>query len=83
VSVGFSTIDAVQDYAEAWTAERGNCHRFVYTEEDGRPATCAEPTVTSGWRLDGQGRWYVVDACAKHASQPLDRPRPTRTSSRS
>ena len=63
----------VQDYAGAWTAERGPCHRFVYTEDDGRPTNCPKPPVRSGWRRDGQGRWYVVDACAEHASQLLDR----------
>ena len=58
----------------AWTTERGHCHQFVYVEDDGRPANCPEPTVTSGWRRDGQGRWYVVDACAQHRSQLQTRP---------
>ena len=60
-----ATITAVQDYAGAWTAERGRCHRFVYVEDDGRPANCPEPTVTSGWRRDDQGRWHVVVKGAK------------------
>jgi hypothetical protein len=45
-----STIVAVQDYAGAWATERGRCHRFVYTEEDGRPTDCPAPPVRSGWR---------------------------------
>jgi hypothetical protein len=57
----------VEDYAGAWSAERGRCYRFVYGTEDGRPANCPEPTDTSGWRQDYQDRWYVVDACARHA----------------
>ena len=28
-----------------------------YVEDDGHPANCPEPAVTSGWRRDGQGRW--------------------------
>lgn len=74
-SSAVGTIGAVQDYAGAWTAERGRCHRFVYVDGDGRPANCPEPTVTSGWRRHGQGRWYVLDACARHAPQLLARPR--------
>ena len=73
-SSAVGTIGAVQDYAGAWTAERGRCHRFVYVDGDGRPANCPEPTVTSGWRRCGQGRWYVLDACARHAPQLLARP---------
>jgi len=72
----------VADYGGAWTAERGGCHRFVYTEDDGRPANCPEPSVTSGWRRDGQGRWYAVDACAGHSSQLVSRPRPPSTGPR-
>ena len=52
---GLSTISDVQDYAGAWTAERGRCHRFVCVDDDGRPANCPEPTLTSGWRRDDQG----------------------------
>jgi hypothetical protein len=66
----------MEDYAGAWADERGRCHRFVYGSEDGHPTHCPEPTVTSGWRRDGQGRWYVVDACARHSSQLIARPRP-------
>ena len=50
------TIFSVQDYAGAWTAQRGRCHRFVYTEDDGHPTNCPEPPVRSGWRRDGQDR---------------------------
>jgi hypothetical protein len=57
------TIAPVKDYAGAWTTERGRCHRLVYTEADGRPANCPGPPVRSGWRQDGEGRWFVVDAC--------------------
>jgi hypothetical protein len=65
----------VEDYAGAWSAERGRCHRFVYDPE-GKPDYCPEPIVTAGWRRDYRGRWYVVDACAGHASQLVSRPRP-------
>jgi len=57
----------------AWATERGRCHRFVY-DPDGKPGNCPEPTVTSGWRRDGPGRWYAVDACAEHSSQLMSRP---------
>jgi len=73
---GPSTIVAVQDYATAWTAEGGRCHRLIYGSEDGHPEHVPEPTVTSGWRRDGQGRWYAVDSCAGHSSQLVSRPRP-------
>jgi hypothetical protein len=65
----------VQDYAQAWTAERGRCHRFVYEEPDGRPTNCPEPPAMTGWRTDGQRRWYVVDSCERHASQLSRQPR--------
>lgn len=67
-SVGWTTFARVPDYARAWSSERGRCHRFVY-DEHGKPDNCPEPNATSGWCRDGQGRWYVVDACARHASQ--------------
>jgi hypothetical protein len=35
----------------------------------------------SGWRQDGQGRWYVVDACAQHSSQLWNRAPPESTRS--
>jgi len=66
----------VPDYAATWTAERGRCHRFVYGSEDGHPTHCPEPTVTSRWRHDGQGRWYAVDACAVHSEQLARRAQP-------
>jgi hypothetical protein len=48
------TILAVKDYAGAWSAERGRCHRFVYTsDDDGCPMNCPLPPVTSGCRRDG------------------------------
>ena len=42
----------------------------------GHPAICPEPPVRSGWRRDGQRRWYVVDACALHGDHLLQRPLP-------
>ena len=65
------------DYAGAWSAERGRCHRFVYDVDD-KPTGCPEPPVTSGWRYDYLGRWYLVDACQRHRLDLLDRPRPPR-----
>ena len=73
----------MQDYAGAWAAERGRWHRFVYTEDDGRPINCPGQPVRSGWRQDGQHRWYAVDACVRHSAELLARPRPnTATRSR-
>jgi hypothetical protein len=66
----------VEDYAEAWSAERGRCHRLVY-DSDGKPDNCPEPPVAVGWRRDGRGRWFAVDACAGHASELVKRPRPS------
>jgi len=71
-SVDVGSLVAV-DYAGAWTAERGGCHCFVY-DSQGKPDSCPEPIVTSGWRVGGRLRWYVVDACAGHASQLVKRP---------
>jgi hypothetical protein len=68
---------AVDDYAGAWSIERGRCHRFVYGVDDGHPEHCPSLPVASGWRRDGQGRWYVVDACARHRLEVMDRPRAT------
>jgi hypothetical protein len=65
---------AMQDYAGAWSAERGRCHRFVYGTEDGHPEHCPRPPVSSGWRRDGTGRWFAVDACAEHSSLLLRLP---------
>jgi hypothetical protein len=48
--------------------QRSQAHRFVY-DDDGHPTECPAPPVGSGWRRDGQGRWYAVDACAAHAGQ--------------
>jgi len=31
-----ATILAVEDYPRAWAAERGPCHRFGYTDGDGK-----------------------------------------------
>ena len=64
------------DYAGAWHAERGRCHRFVYAEH-GKPTVCPEPPVRVGWRYAAHTRtWHAVDACAQHASQLPSRPRP-------
>jgi hypothetical protein len=70
-SEGPSTIVAVQDYAGAWSAERGvRGHRFVY-DPDGKPGNCPEPPVRSGWRRDGQGRWYDI-AKVTHRVRVID-----------
>ena len=63
------------DYAGAWSAERGRCHRLVY-DPDGKPTGCPEPVTTTGWRSDYQGRRRVVDACAAHADLLASRPWP-------
>jgi hypothetical protein len=64
----------VEDYAGAWHAERGRCHRFVY-DEHGKPTSCPDPPVAVGWRQDYRGRWFAVDACEQHRSQLEKRPR--------
>ena len=63
-----ASLPLVDDYAGAWTAERGRCHRLGY-DPDGKPTGCPAPRVASGWRRDYQGRWYPVSACAGHARQ--------------
>jgi hypothetical protein len=68
-----TTILFVNDYAGAWTAERGGCHRLLY-DPDGKPTGCPAIPVASGWRQDYQGRWYPVGACAGHAGQLVARP---------
>ena len=71
------TIRAVQkDYRNAWEAARGRCHRYVYTsDDDGRPMSCPEPIVASGWVLaEYTGRWHYVDACERHASELVSPP---------
>ena len=74
------TLAPMQDYAGAWSADRGRCHRFVYTSnDDGRPMNCPEPVVGSGWRLEEfTGEWHLVDSCEQHLSELLERPRPKR-----
>jgi hypothetical protein len=42
-----SLTSPLVDYAGAWTAERGRCHRFVY-DPDGKPAGCPAPPAASG-----------------------------------
>jgi hypothetical protein len=69
------------DYAGAWGGELGRCFRYVYGEGDGHPENCPEPPVRAGWKRDYLGRWHPVDACAVHASQVDDRPRPSGRSS--
>jgi hypothetical protein len=68
------TIGVVEDYAGAWSAERGRCFRLVYGSEDGHPEHCPERLVRSGWKREGSGGWYAVDACERHALQVADRP---------
>jgi len=68
---------AGQDYAGAWHAERGICHRFVY-DEHGKPSVCPERIVATGWLVDYKGHWKAVDACARHAPQLEKRPRQRR-----
>ncbi|MGO9657488.1 MAG: hypothetical protein ACLP7F_03870 [Acidimicrobiales bacterium] len=55
----------MHDYAGAWTAERGRCHRLVYDyDPDTKPTGCPAPSVASGWRQDYPGRWYPVEPVA-------------------
>lgn len=65
----------VHDHASAWALERQHCCRLVYDDEDGRPQTCPVPPTTVGWCQDGDGRWYPVAACKRHADQLEGRPR--------
>jgi hypothetical protein len=54
-------------------AQRGRCHRFVFTEDDGRPPNCigaGQVRLAAG----GQGRWYLAEGCDKHSSQLVRRP---------
>ncbi|MDA8300236.1 MAG: hypothetical protein M0005_01530 [Actinomycetota bacterium] len=61
------------DYAGAWDVVRGRCHGLVY-DADGKPVGCPKPATASGWRSDYRGRWYSVDACARHADRLSTRP---------
>jgi hypothetical protein len=56
-SQGLGTIAAVQDYAGAWTAERGRCPRLVHGSEDGRPTYCQ---LTAGEQASGSWSEYQV-----------------------
>ena len=38
----------MDDYAGAWSAERGRCFRLIYGTEDGQPEHCPEPLVMVG-----------------------------------
>ena len=38
---------------------------------------CPGQPVAIGWKQEGEGRWYVVDACEVHAWQLQKRPRRT------
>ncbi len=50
---------------------------MVYGDGDGHPENCPGDPVVTGWRQDGRGRWYPVDACARHAGELRLRPVPT------
>jgi hypothetical protein len=56
------------DYAgRHGSTSRGRCFRYVHDGDHGRSERCSQPLVPTGWtKLD---RWYLVDACAKHAVQ--------------
>ena len=76
-SLARGTVRAMEDYAGAWSAERGRCHRLVYNP-DGKPENCPEPPVAVGWRYAAHSRtWHALDACELHKSQLQERPRPT------
>ena len=32
--------------------------------------------MATGWKRDGDGRWFALDACERHPSQLLNRPNP-------
>ena len=38
--------------------------------------SCPGRPVAVGWHRDGDGCWYLVDACERHGSQLLPRPLP-------
>ncbi len=57
-------------------ASEGRLPQVCIRDEHGKPTECPEPLVASGWVLaEFTGRWHYVDACQRHASQLLDRPR--------
>jgi hypothetical protein len=49
---------------------------MVYGDGDGHPEDCPGMPVMTGWRADGRGRWYAVDACSRHAGELPAKPRP-------
>ncbi|MGC8628367.1 MAG: hypothetical protein ACP5VR_12620 [Acidimicrobiales bacterium] len=71
-------LPVMEDYAGAWSAEHGRCHRIVYSES-GQPGNCPGTPVVTGWRYDANGRWYEVEACARHASELWPSPGPARS----
>jgi hypothetical protein len=70
-----------QDYAEAVSAERGRCFRFVY-DEHGKPDRCPAPVTRVGWLyLAYERKWHPVDSCKRHVSQLEQRPSRVRVGS--
>jgi len=59
----------VEDYAGAWTAQRGRCHRFVYTEDDRSSNQLPGAPVTQDG-TDGLDRWYAVQAWSRDPARP-------------
>jgi hypothetical protein len=69
------------DFARAVSIERGWCFRWVY-DDNGEPATCPEPVLSSGWLKVGERR-HEVDACGRHSGElrfrgPLSAGKPQR-----
>ena len=66
----------MDQYANSFSPDLGRCYRFVYELGTTRPMRCPGPIQTRGWWQDAAGRFWLVDACTKHAdpvrpSRPL------------
>jgi hypothetical protein len=60
-------------FANAFTADRGRCFRWVCESGVGRPVRCPGEVNTRGWWEDASGVWWVVDACAEHGGTLMPR----------
>ena len=63
-------------YAEAFTAQRGRCWRFVASDDprrQGQPSPCLERVMVRGTFRAPDGRHWRVHSCPGHAGSFRDR----------
>ena len=54
-------------YGNSFSSDLGRCFRWIYELETTRPMRCPGSVQTRGWWQDGANRFWLVDACTKHA----------------